>query len=473
MYVERLSVPVMKKTSWKKWVYYTSVTLLVFAAILLILAQIFTGDTIRKGIHIEQIDASWLSADEAKMQVAENLKANYPGDQITLEYGNRQWNLLLRDIDYRYDIEKTVERAFSVGRSGSMFQRLFGSMQLLLNNMQFEVAASYDSLKLQELLKKIKNECDSAGKNAVIAYENGSVRFIHDLSGKSLELDRNMNLVENQLKRKDFRPVQLQVDEIKPHITYDQIKDISSVASSFSTRFNTSDLNRSDNIRLACSRLDGIILLPGEEFSMNEALGPRTLENGYKEAPVILKSELIPGTGGGVCQVSSTLYNSVLLAGLEVTERAHHSMPLTYISPGRDATINEDSIDFRFKNDSDYPVCLQADVTSDKVGIRILGRKRDDGYTIRLVTETLAVYEPEQDEMILDDTLPPGQMVIERKAVKGLRVVLYKETFKNSAIVTKEKLTEDYYKPVRGKVRVSRDLYNAYMSPMSMVIPAE
>ncbi len=273
-----------------------------------------------------------------------------------------------------------------------------------------------------------------------------------------------MKLVENHLRKREFGTIELQVDDLKPHIVYDEIKDISSVLSSFSTRFNTGDVNRSDNIRLACSRLDGRILLPGEEFSMNEALGPRTLENGYKEAPVLLKNELIPGTGGGVCQVSSTLYNTVLLAGLEVVERPHHSIPLYYISPGRDATINEDTIDFKFANNSDYPVCLHADVKGGTVKISMLGRQKTDGNTVKLVTETLAEYPHGKDEIILDDTLQHGEKVVERESVKGVRVVLYKETYHNGKLLKRERMTEDYYKPVNGKIRLSRDLYSIYQT---------
>jgi vancomycin resistance protein YoaR len=192
---------------------------------------------------------------------------------------------------------------------------------------------------------------------------------------------------------------------------------------------------------------------------MNRILGPRTQDNGYKEAPIIFKNELVPGTGGGVCQVSSTLYNTVLLAGLDVIERTHHSMPLTYVSPGRDATINENSIDFRFVNDSAYPVCLNAGVIGNRLIISMLGRKRDDGLVIRLKTQTIAVYTPKPEEIILDYTLPYGQKEVERKAVKGVRVILYREAYKNGELEWREKLTEDYYKPVQGRIRVSSDLY--------------
>jgi len=295
-----------------------------------------------------------------------------------------------------------------------------------------------------------------------MAYVKGVIEFRQESITRMLDIDRNTELVENQLRKRDFGKIELLVEEKKPHIVYDEIKDIDCVISHFSTVFSTGDVNRSDNIRLACSRIDNRIMLPGEEFSMNQALGPRTLENGYKEAPVILKSELVSGMGGGVCQVSSTLYNTVLLAGLKVTERMHHSIPLTYISPGRDATINEDSIDFRFINSLDYPVCLQTDVNGRTLNIRILGKKSEDGTVYKLKTETIALYPPEPDEVIVDNTLQYGEEVVERKAIKGVRVALYREAYKKGTLLWKEKLTEDYYKPVRGKVRVSSFLFDIY-----------
>ena len=453
-----------KIASWKKLLYVAAVTVLALAAILLVLAYVFTGNTLRKGIRIEQTDVSWLSVEEAKTLVYEDLNKSYSGDSITLAYGERRWVLGLDDIDYRFLVDEEIEKAFLIGRTGSLFQKVYNSVLLSFNGQLLEVGVDYQKDKLHSLLKKIKIECDVNEKNAEIAYKQGAVKITREILGKRLDIDRNTELVENHLSKRAFDTIELQVDEIKPHIIYDEIKDITRVVSIFSTSFNTRDKNRSDNIRLACSRIDNKILMPGEEFSMNEALGPRTLENGYKEAPVILKSELVTGTGGGVCQVSSTLYNTVLLAGLDVIERMHHSIPLTYIKPGRDATITEDSIDFRFVNSSDYPICLQADTNGGTLNISILGKKKEDSNIIKLKTEVIAEYPPKKEIVILDDTLPYGEKVIERKEIKGIRVVLYREIYSDGTLIQRERLTEDYYKPVQGKARVSRDLYEIYQA---------
>ncbi len=435
---------------------------IIAAVALMILARIYTGDTIRKGIMIEGVDVSWLSSQDAEQIVAESIKQNHNAEKITLTYEKDKWDVGLKDIGYRYLVENAVKQAYYIGRSGNVFQKIYNALLLSGNGQYLDIEVSYDRDKTREILKKIKKECDSVGKNAEISYVNGKISFKKESLHRDLDVDRNLKLVENQLVKRDFTDIELVVDEQKPKIVYDEIKVIDRIISHYSTRFNKSDTDRTDNIKLACSRIDNVILLPGEAFSMNKALGPRTLENGYKEAPIIFKNELVQGTGGGVCQVSSTLYNTVLLAGLDVIEREHHSMTLSYISPGRDATITEDSIDFRFVNNLDSPICLQASVNGNTLNISMLGKERSDGLTIKLKTEVKAINKPKPDIIVLDNRLPYGEKIVERKAKNGIRVVLYKEAYKDNKLQWRQKLTEDYYKPIQGKIRLSSDLYQSY-----------
>jgi len=451
-----------------KWLAYVAViSLTVFTVAFLVLSHYYTGPTIRKGIAIEQIDVSWHTAEDARQLVADRLSDEYLNKKLTLVYKDKKWEIPLKDINYGFKVEDAVKKAYYIGREGNPIKRLYDSFVLSRSKLQLEVEEIYDRDKLKAKIEEIKKQIDSAAKDAQLTYENGKFTFSHESIYRNLDVDTNVKLVENQLLKRNFDNIELVAEEKEPEITYEKIKEINSVISSFSTSFNRRDLNRTDNIKLACSRINNKILMPGEEFSMNDELGPRTLANGYKQAPIIFKNELVPGTGGGVCQVSSTLYNSVLLAGLKVTEREHHSMTLSYISPGRDATITESSIDFKFVNNSDYPICISANVSGSKLTIRILGKKREDGTELKLRTKTIRVYEPEPDEIILDETLEPGQKIVERESRKGLRVVLYREAYKDGVLQWREKLNEDYYRPIRGKIRVSSDLYPLYqaMSP--------
>ncbi len=452
-----------KRNNLRKAVGVLVTLIIIITSALMILSHYYTGDTIRKGIIIEKTDVSWLLPEEAKQLVSSELEESYQEKKISLTYGQRKWDIPIEDIDYTFLVDEAVKKAFVIAREGSIIQKIYNSVLVSRNGQYLTVEQNYNREKLRSILELIKKECDSTAKNAEIAYNNGKFTYIHDRIYRNLNIDSSLELVENQLLKRDFSEIALVVDEKEPEITYDKIKEIDSVVSSFSTKFNRSDVNRTDNIELACSRINNTLLMPGEVFSMNSILGPRTYENGYKQAPVMLKSELVPGTGGGVCQVSTTLYNSVLLAGLDVVEREHHSMPLTYISPGRDATITGNSIDFRFANNQKHPICISAYISGNKLNISILGKKSVNGAVIKLNTKTIGVYKPKPEKIVIDHSLLPGQKIVDRKPTNGIRVILYREAYRAGKLQWREKLTEDYYKPVQGITKVSSDLYEQYL----------
>lgn len=448
---------------WKKRIIILIAAIAVILAVFMVFAAFFTGDTIRKGIEIEGKDVSGLKASEARLIMSEYINGKYPGGSFTLKYGQHIWNYSIEDISYRFLIDDAVNKAYSMGRAGSIFQKLYTAIHYAVNKHTLEVETNYDKNKLNDILKKIKSEIDIKEKNAAITYEKGVIKLSRETVGSLMDIDINMELLENQLKKRNFDNIQLQVENIQPEIRYDDIKNINSDISYFYTKFNTGDVNRSDNIRLACSRINGRILLPDDIFSMNEALGPRTLENGYKEAPVIFKDELVAGTGGGICQVTTTLYNTVLKARLSVLERTHHSMPLGYVKPGQDATIAEDSIDFKFQNNLDYPICLAAEVKGNTINIRILGPKNPVTYDVRLIPQIMEEYPTGEDEIEIDDTLKDDQKIVAREARKGVRVILYRDTYGlNGILIKREQISEDYYKPVNALIKVNRNYYNKY-----------
>lgn len=426
-----------------------------------------TDNGIRRGIKIENTDVSGMAPEKARRLLRSNVNSSYPQGMFSLEYGGRTWEFGLNEISYRFLVDDAVDKAYSVGRSGGFFSRLFGASSLLVNQLTLRVENSFDPDRVAEILAGIKNQVDKEPLNSTVSYVSGKIEKQPGSDGLRLSIDRNLKLVENHLRERAFQGIDLSVDVVRPAIPYEEVGEIDTVLSSFSTVFNAGDVNRSDNIRLACSKLDGRILLPGEEFSMNDTLGPRTIENGYKEAPVIYMNELIPGPGGGICQVTTTLYDAILLAKLGILERSHHSMPLGYVKPGQDATIAEDSIDFKFRNSTDYAVCLSATVSGNRINIRVLGRKAPEVQKVKLVSEVLAEYPPGKDEIEIDDSLADGERVVVKEARRGLRVALYRETYAESGdLLERERISEDYYKPSDGLVKMNRNYYDIYVSIM-------
>jgi len=309
---------------------------------------------------------------------------------------------------------------------------------------------------LRSILEDIKNEIDQKEVNASAIFQNGKVIFNEEVIGKNVDIDKNLNMIENILLEKNFSPIELIVEDIYPRVRYSDISVISKVISVFSTSFNPQKVDRSYNIKLACDRINNIILLPGDTFSMDKALGPRTISNGYRNAPVIVKGKILEGVGGGVCQVTTTLYVAVLKSKLEVVERKPHSMPLSYVEPGQDATISEGYIDFKFKNNKDYPILISAQVSGGNIIIRIVGIEEETNQTVRLKSVVVKKLNPEKEIVVFDENVPVGEVVVEKAAVTGQKVVVYRETYdQNNKLIEREKISEDTYLPVRGIIRVN------------------
>jgi len=451
----------------KKWIALTVGILLVSLIVLSLTAVvILKSNAIYDGVFIDDVDVSGLSINDARMAVLSRLNEKYGDETVTLKYGGEKWNFRLSDISYKFRIKEAIEKAFLVGRSGDILDRLSTIIKTRNNKVYIKLETEFDKSKLTGILEKIKKQIDSEGKNASITFDKGKINIEKDVAGKFLDIDINIKLIENNILNKKFGNMELYVKDVNPEIMYEDIKEIDSVLASFSTKFNKGQVNRSYNISLACERLNGTIIPVGGVFSMDKTLGPRTVENGFKEAPVIYKNEFVPGAGGGVCQVSTTLYVAVLKSKLEIVERKNHSLPLGYVDPGQDATIAEGSIDFKFRNSKDYPICIYAGVEGNKLEIKIYGRKEGEEYTVKLVSEIVEVYYPEEDEVIIDDSVPDMEKVVLREAKNGMRVIVYRDTYtKDGELLSREKVSEDVYWPVRGQVKVNSKYYEIMQNP--------
>jgi vancomycin resistance protein YoaR len=213
---------------------------------------------------------------------------------------------------------------------------------------------------------------------------------------------------------------------------------------SYTTRFPGYQVSRNHNIRLAASALDGRILLPGERLSYNQVVGKRTLKHGFRPAPVILYGEKRLGIGGGICQVSSTLFNAALLGELNIVRRANHSIPVNYVPLGRDATVTDTGIDLVIENPHDHPIAIATELGRSSLTIRILGQPVA-GRTVVLKTEHSQPKSP-PIKRVPDPTLPVGKQRIIKKGAAGVRVVLWREVYENGVLVKRERVATSVYR---------------------------
>jgi len=442
------------KNKTKILIFAASLLLLVIASVSTYVVVVLNRKTFYDGIAVEGIDVSGLTVDEAREKVEKKLDRIVYENSLLLNYEGMTWRIGLSDISYDFLVDDAIKRAYSIGREGSVLKRLKTIRNLKSDKKNVLAKVVFSRPLLEEYITSIKKQVDENPKDATVTYQNGNIMFEKEIIGRFVDVDKNLGLLENELIKRDFSPFELEVTNVYPKIMYKDISHIEEVISSFSTVFNSANVNRSHNIKLACERINNTVLLPGETFSMDASLGSRTKENGYKDAPVIVKGRLIEGVGGGVCQVTSTLYVAVLKAKLEVVERVKHSMPLGYVEPGQDATISEGYIDFKFRNNTDRACLISASVVGNRIDIKLLGAKRNSNYDVRLKSVVVERISPPEDEIIVDKSLPKGAVKIEREPVQGLKVIVYRETYENNRLIEREKISEDIYKPVQGLKRV-------------------
>ena len=221
----------------------------------------------------------------------------------------------------------------------------------------------------------------------------------------------------------------------------------------YTTDFSNSSANRAYNVGRASDSLDGVILMPGDTFSFNQTIGNPSLKNGYKVAPVFENGKTSEGVGGGVCQVSSTLYSAVLYADLDVTERYNHSLTVAYVPRGQDATVAYGSLDFKFRNSTDYPIKISSKVSGRKITVSIIGGKYSDNRKVELSHELVSTIAPTENQTE-DSSLPAGTRKVVSTGKNGYIVDTYKTVYKNGEKESTKKITRSTYKMTPAEVLI-------------------
>lgn len=241
-----------------------------------------------------------------------------------------------------------------------------------------------------------------------------------------------------------------------PNVTTNQIgnEPFPDLLSQFSTSFTSSGYNRSNNIILSSAKLNGLVLMPGEEFSYNQAVGQRTRAAGFREAGAYSNGKVVQEVGGGICQVSSTLYNAVLYANLEIVERTNHYFNPGYVKAGLDATVSWGGPDFRFRNNRNYPIRIVTDTSGKKLKVYIYGLKTDDDCTVVLDPRYISSV-PYKTTYQNDASLATGETRVVSSGSNGCKTATYKYVYdKNGTLISSECISRDTYSPHNKVVAV-------------------
>jgi len=499
-----------------------------FVFILLMLAigtqfvyAVLKNDSVYNGVYVNNISAGGLTESALKELLEKEYIGKTENIEVVLKTGDLSDTFTFSDIGVSYNVPETVDKAFSIGRVGNIFQRLKEIYDVGKNGRTIEIVPSYNKEKLESIVQSLYDKTFVPVKEAELLIEENRVVLRSGHQGKSIDKQAVISQVEEFIKLFKggtieipeiiTKPANIDVDDIYKQISRDAVDasatvennkvvmiphvmgrkidktELTSIVSELnksentekvlpvtfvtpeitlekaqklifrdvlataSTHFSTSgenNMNRGNNIKLASSTINGKILAPGEIFSFNDTVGKRTTDRGYKTANAYSAGKIIEDVGGGICQVSSTLYNAVLRSNLEIVQRRNHSLTVGYVPLGLDATVSYGSVDFKFKNSSRWPIKIQAKVDeNNNLIFTIIGTNETPGRKIELVTEEQKVTKHTQ-RIIEDPNLPVGTTRIEQSGKNGYVINTYKVIKQDGKEISRTKISTSVYNPL-------------------------
>lgn len=408
------------------------------------------GETILKGVSIDKLDVSGMTREEA-LAALESYEKNLGGQSIKLGIGDNVIEAKLSDLGVTFDNEDLVDEAIGVGHAGNIVKRYKDQKDLQHSGKTFPLSWQTNEATVRTYVENNCTKYDKKAQNASLTRENGAFNFVAGTEGLELNVDSAVRTIsdylENSWTSDNTAVLNLETQVTEPEGSAEELANIKDLLGSFTTSFSTSGSNRCKNVSSGASHINGTVLYPGEEFSAYETVSPFTEANGYAMAGSYLNGEVVDSMGGGICQVSTTLYNAVLRAELNVTERSPHSMTVHYVDLSEDAAIAGTYKDFKFVNSTEYPIYIEGYTTSDKkITFNIYGKEtRDKNRTISF--ESQMVSETPATTILQEDAGQGiGYKAVSSKGSSGYVAELYKIVKVNGVETDRIKVNKSTYK---------------------------
>lgn len=387
------------------------------------------------------------------------IKQTFCFDNINI---NEKIELIYNNSIYSYSLNDNIKHSnqFDLDEQINRYERFSNkeNRQKLLKKMlscgfNEEIAVNYLFPNINKKVNKISNSIFQKEENAKLEINSNNSEVFkitkEKIGIKVDEIKLYRNICEKYLSNKQLI-FNIPTITTLPEITSSFYESFSNLRSSFSTDASSSSVDRKHNIKTALNTLNKVEILPNQVFSFNKTIGKRTQENGYRQAKIIVNNEYVEGFGGGVCQVSTTLYNAALLAGLEIVEANKHSKQISYVKAGFDAMVNFGSSDLKIKNNLTEKITIITNFNNGKIKIRIYGEKLGD-YSYKLTNNISNVIEP-IEEVYVDENNEYADKVIYndeyfylKHGNRGLDIDTFRETYCNGVLIKTEKLRHDKY----------------------------
>ena len=434
------------------------------------------GDKIESGIYANDMDLSGMTMEEAR-QTIESYVESYKDAQITMHVANEGAIVATAsELGLKWGNEEILEEAANFGRDGDILRCYKELKDLEFNNKVYNIGFDFDKNKIKSLIEENAEQYNQEAVNASLVKTETGFQVTEGQSGMVVDTAASADAVYDYLAG-EWDGTECDVDLVisvdEPAGTAEDLAKVKDVLGTFTTSYSTSGGSRSANVSNGCSLINGTTLYPGEEFSTYEAVAPFSQANGYYMAGSYLNGQVVDSLGGGICQVSTTLYNAVLLSELEVTERYNHSMIVTYVDPTADAAIAESSgKDFKFVNNTEYPVYIEGSTTPDKqITFTIYGvETRDSNREISYESVVLERINPDTEVIHADASRPVGYCSVQSAHI-GYKAQLWKVVRENGVEVSREQVNSSSYMkaPRSATVGIATEDEGAYNAIMAAI----
>lgn len=334
-------------------------------------------ERIAQGVYIGNVNVGGMTAEEAENAV-ESYVQSVKDATITLEAGERSITVPASEFGIAFSGENVVNTAMDICKSGNLIKRYKDTKDLENGTKVVEMSLTVDHTAVADLLDTQAANLNQDAVDYGLVRESSGFTITEGRQGIAVNVDESVSAVEEFFNGSwdgSDAAVSLVADIVDPKGSMEELSKVTDLLGSYHTNFSGSTENRCENVRLATSKINGTVLYPGEEFSVHDAISPIDAEGGYQLAGAYENGQTVESYGGGVCQVSTTLYNAVLLAELEVTQRSNHSMIVTYVSPSMDAAIAGDYKDLKFKNNQDIPIYIEGYISGKDLYFNIFGEE--------------------------------------------------------------------------------------------------
>lgn len=431
--------------------YITSVFFMVLALMILSGSKAVYAEeeeVICNGVFIDTVDVSGMTVKEAQEALDEHMN-ELRNMSFAIVAGDKSIIIKMEDLDYAYEPHNHIKSAIGLGKTGNLIKRYKDLKDIEHGKKVYPLTYTYNKTKLRNIIEKEALAIEVPAINASYIRKNGKFHYTDHVLGSRMDTEPTILSIIDKLDNWDYMGFVVNADmvEVEPEFTRAKLETKKSILGEYTTQYKSSSQDRAANLANGAKLINNALLYPGEVFSSYDYLLPFSVDNGYYVAGSYNAGRVEQSIGGGACQVTTTLYNAVLWAELDVVERLAHSMTVSYVDLAFDAAIAEGSKNFRFRNNTDMPILIEAFSKDREITFRIWGHEsRDPDRTIKYVNKVVREISPSSTEKITrDSSKPSSYRKVTQSAKKGYEAELYKVIYVNGEEVGRELVNKSYY----------------------------